>query len=358
MDFAVIMAGGSGKRLWPLSRQTRPKQVIRLLDGQTLLRNCFERLLNLFDLRNILVVTNAGYADLVRENLSELPQENIIAEPCVRDTAGAIGLAAAILTKFDPDATMAVVTADQMLEPEEPFVNVMKIALEFVKEHPQSLVTFGIDPTFPSTQYGYIKMGAACSGGAVYRVEAFREKPDEKTAREYLRSGKYCWNSGMFVWKAGTILDELARLAPQTVEPLRKIRLAWGSPEQESAINEWFPKLPKISIDFAVMEKSESVYGLRLPCRWLDLGSFAALADVISSDPNENVVVAGQSELLDSRRNIVITEDAGHLIALIGVENLIVAHTPDATLVCPIDEAHRLKELLEKIETSGRKQFL
>ena len=159
MDFAVIMAGGTGKRLWPLSRQKRPKQVLKLLDGETLLRKCFDRLQGIFDLRNIIVLTNANYVDLVRENLSELPEENVIAEPAVRDTASAIGLAAAILHKYDPKANMAVVTADQVLEPKETFQRAMRSALSFVKENHEAMVTFGIKPTFPSTQLGYIKTG-------------------------------------------------------------------------------------------------------------------------------------------------------------------------------------------------------
>ena len=362
MNYAVVMAGGSGKRLWPLSRMSRPKQVIKLLDDQTLLRICFDRLLKLFDLRNILIVTNAGYVDLVRENLSELSQKNIIAEPCVRDTAGAIGLAATVLNKYDPDATMAVVTADQILEPAEIFTSKMQTALDFVNQHPQSLVTFGIEPVFPSTQYGYIKFGSISDGNTdqqqVHPIIDFREKPSESVAAEYLADGNYCWNSGMFVWKANWILEKLRAALPDVEEPLQKIHLSWGTSEQEETIAEWFPKLPKISIDYAVMEKADQVYGIRLPCRWLDLGSFAALADVISADENKNVVVAGHSELLESQNNIVITEDKGHLLALIGVENMIVIHTPDATLVCPKSQADRLKELLEKIEKSGRKQFL
>lgn len=362
MDFAIIMAGGTGKRLWPLSRQSRPKQILKLLDGRTLLRECYERLLEIFDPRNILVLTNASYVDQVRENLSELPETNIIPEPCVRDTSGAIGLSAAILTKVDPEAAMAVVTADQILEPREPFLEAMKTALGYVKAHPEALLTFGIKPTFASTQYGYVKFGKSVpdskGGQKVYRVEAFREKPNQSTAEKYLAEGKYYWNSGMFVWKAKTILKHLKEFLPPCAEPLEKIHKGWGGPDQGATLREWFVQLPKISIDFSVMEKAQEVYGIPLECRWLDLGSFAALADIISSDANQNIVVAGYSELLDCRNNIVATEDAGHLIAMIGVENMIVAHTPDATLICPAGQSYRLKELLARIEQRGEQQFL
>ena len=362
MNYAVIMAGGTGKRLWPLSRAKRPKQVLELLDGQTLLRRCFERLRPIFDTRNIIVLTNAGYADVVRENLSELPASNVMAEPAVRDTAGAIGLASAILMKYDPDATMAVVTADQIIEPADVLQKALADALAYINKNANDMITFGIQPTFASTGLGYIKCvdGAKCPGckNPIYTVEAFREKPDEATAKDYLDSGQYFWNSGMFVWKARTILGNLAKFLPEATEPLARIQAAWDSPNQQQSLQEWFVKLPKISIDYAVMEKADRVRAIKLDCRWLDMGSFAALADIISSDENNNVVVAGQSELFGCKDSIIVTEDKGHLIAAIGLENIVVAHSPDATLVCHIDQTHKLKDLLELIKQHGGEKFL
>ncbi len=195
-------------------------------------------------------------------------------------------------------------------------------------------------------------------GGKVLPVTDFREKPDLPTAERYLADKGYYWNSGMFIWKAATILKLLKTHLPASAEPLEKIHQAWGGPDQESALQEWFPQMPKISIDFAVMEKAKEVYGIPLDCRWLDLGSFAALADIISSDANHNIVVAGHSQLLDCRNTIVATEDAGHLIALIGVEDMIVAHSPDATLICPAGQSHRIKELLALLEKRGQGEFL
>ncbi len=362
MNYAVIMAGGTGKRLWPLSRQKRPKQVLKLLDGQTLLGCCFDRLSPMFDPRNIIVLTNVGYADVVRENLVDLPYGNVIAEPTVRDTAGAIGLAAAILTKYDADATMAVVTADQLLEPAKALQDALQDAFEFVSSNPEALVTFGIRPSFPSTQLGYVKCGEPqrcpkCRD-AIYRVEAFKEKPDADTAKEYVKGKRYFWNSGMFVWKARTILKNLETFVPETAEPLRRIAAAWETSDQEGALKEWFFKMPKISIDYGVMERAEQVHVIQLDCRWLDMGSFAALADIVESDENRNIVVAGSSELLDCKNSIFVTEDKGHLIAAIGIENIVVAHTPDATLVCSAGQTERLKELLALIESHGREEFL
>jgi mannose-1-phosphate guanylyltransferase len=362
MNYAVIMAGGTGKRLWPLSRQKRPKQVLELLDGQTLLRRCFERLRFMFDIRNIIVLTNAGYADVVRENLSELPVNNVIAEPAVRDTAGAIGLVSTILNKYDHNATIAVVTADQIIEPPEVLQEAIKDALTFINNNPDNMITFGIQPTFASTTLGYIKYSNGSKypdcKNEVYSVDAFKEKPDEKTAEKYLAAGQYFWNSGMFVWKARTILAHLKKFLPETTEPLAKIQSAWDSPNQQQALQEWFVKLPKISIDYAVMEKADKVNAIKLDCRWLDMGSFAALADIISSDKDNNIVVAGQSELLDCKNSIIVTEDKGHLIAAIGLENIVVAHSPDATLICHINQTDRLKELLELIKKHTGEKFL
>jgi mannose-1-phosphate guanylyltransferase len=362
MEYAVIMAGGAGKRLWPLSRQSRPKQMLKLLDGQTLLTNCFERLATIFDHRNIIVLTSAGYSDLVRENLPDLPYDNVIAEPVIRDTASAIGLAAAVLSKYDSEATMAVVTADQVIRPTKVFQQALIDGLTFVNQNPDAMITFGIDPTYPSTQLGYIKLSSAakCADceNQVYKVEAFKEKPSETIARQYVESGQYCWNSGMFIWKAKTILSNLFSFKPETQDPIKKIQSAWDGPEQEEVLEVWFPKLPKISIDYAVMERATNVHAIRLNCRWLDMGSFAALADVVNSDENNNIVIAKSSELIDCKNNIIVTEDNGHLIAAIGLKNMVVAHSADATLVCPIDDTDKLKELLEIIKSKGGEKYL
>lgn len=362
MRFAVIMAGGTGKRLWPLSREKRPKQVLKLLEGQTLLRKCFNRLTPLFDTMNILVLTNAGYSDMVRADLPELPYDNVISEPVVRDTAGAIGLAASVLTGFDPEATMAVVTADQVIKPADIFRQALSDGLTFVERNPQALITFGIQPTFASTQLGYIKLGRGekcpdCDN-EIRPVQEFREKPDAETAAEYIENGNYFWNSGLFVWKAKRILELIFENIPEARDPLTEIRSSWGSTLQEEILAEHFVRLPKISIDFAVMEKAQNVHAIRLDCKWFDMGSFSALADVIKSDRNGNIVVAGLSEVLDCKNSVIITEDDHHLITTIGLEKMVVVHTPDATLVCPMEQAQRLKELLELIKAHGRKEFL
>lgn len=362
MDYAVVMAGGTGKRLWPLSRRKRPKQVLKLLEGETLLGCCLKRLLPVFEADKILVLTNAAYVDTVQENLPEIPARNVIAEPCVRDTSGAIGLAAAILSKIDPQATMAMMTADQIIQPAEVLQEAVRDALRFTSDNPEALITFGIQPTTPSTQYGYIKCDEAQAQpgcvNPVHKVDAFREKPDAHTAQQYLDSGDYFWNSGLFVWKAKTILEQLKTLLPESAEPLREIQAAWGQDDWQTKLGDWFPKLPKISIDFAVMEKARHVHAIRLACDWVDLGSFDGLVQITGGDDNNNIVASSSHRLLDCHNNIIVTEDKGHLIAAIGMDNMIVAHSQDATLVCPVDQAQRLKELLEHMEQGGQESFL
>jgi len=358
MDYVVIMAGGTGKRLWPLSRKKRPKQVLKILEGETLLRRCFQRLSPMFDSRNIIVLTNSQYVDTVRKNLPELPYNNVIAEPAVRDTAGAIGLAATVLTKYDADATMAVVTADQLIEPAEVLQNAIKQALKFVNETPENIVTFGIKPTFASTQFGYIKCGEQVAGSGICKVEEFEEKPDAPTAEEYFKDKNFLWNAGMFVWKAKTILSLMEKFLPESTEPLENIRHDWDGHNQQQSLKDWFVKLPKISIDYAVMEKAPGVHAIKLDCRWLDMGSFVALADFISSDENNNIVAAGANEMFDCKNSIIVTEDQKHLIACMGLENILVAHSGDATLICPVDKAHKIKELLEKIEANHGEKYL
>jgi mannose-1-phosphate guanylyltransferase len=361
-DFVVIMAGGAGRRLWPLSRQNRPKHLLPLFDGKSLMQLCYQRVSGLVEPERILVLTNRLFVDAIREAIPELPTDNLVAEPEIRDTAAAIGLAATIVSSADPDAAMAVVTADQLIEPAEDFRTAARDALRFVHDHPQAMVTFAVKPTFASTQFGYIKLGPATKHdgcvNAVSPVAAFKEKPNEATAQQYFADGGYAWNSGMFVWKAETILGHLRANLPAAVEPLEAIGKAWKGRGRAKALAEWFGKIPKISIDYAVMEKAPQVHAIRLDCRWHDLGSFVALAEVIDLDERRNLVVAENRELLDSRDNIIVSGQPGHLVACIGVKNMLVVHSADATLVCPIEEAGRLKELLDRIQKSTGEKYL
>jgi len=362
MQYAVIMAGGSGQRLWPLSRKNRPKQIIDVFEGKSLLRNCVDRIKGIFDADHIMVITNREYGDVVRTHLPELPTENILGEPIGRDTAGAIGLAATVLSQKEPNSVMAVFSADQIIEPDKPLHEAVKKAFKFLESHPKALFTFGIKAIFAHTGLGYLKRGgkAEVVEDGIYPVEAFKEKPNKSTARKYIRSGDYCWNSGMFVWRVDTILEQLNRFLPHNAIHFSRIGQAWGSEKWLEVLEDQFTRLEKISIDYGVMERAVGVYMCELDCHWVDVGSYQALSDTIGVvDQNGNVTTGNTCcEWIDSGDNIVITDCKDHLIAAIHVDDMIIVHTDDATLICHRDETDHLKHLLERMQAEGLERFL
>lgn len=357
MNYAVIMAGGSGKRLWPLSRMSRPKQLLPLIEGKSLMEMAVERLQGLFDCKNILIVTNAEYADAIAAVLPKIPRENIIGEPEGRDTSNAIALAAAILAGKDPNATMAVFTADHVIRPTELFQETVRKAIKAAEGDPQALLTFGIRPTWPHTGLGYVHCGKTISEG-VHEVEGFKEKPDHQTARRYVEDKKHYWNSGMFVWKLSAISAALTQHLPDSVNKLAPVTQAVkaGKPYAD-ILATVYPTLQKISIDFAVMEKAARVLMVELSCEWLDVGSWPSLENVCRLDEAGNAVVAANAVLMDSFRNIVVTED-NHLLAVLGLDECIVVHSPDATLVCNKSDSQRIKDLVAMLEQKYGRKFL
>lgn len=357
MDYGVIMAGGSGTRLWPLSRRERPKQLLPVVGGKSLLQVSYERLRGILPAERIYVCTAAAHGQAVLENLRELPKENLLGEPQGRDTANAIGFSAAVLREKDKDAVMAVVTADHVIQPIEQFQESVRKAFEVVRQRPGALVTFGIVPTHGHTGLGYIHRGEAIASVAgAYKVQAFREKPDKPTADRYVESGRYYWNSGMFVWRCDTVLNELAAHLPDSHRGLEQIAAAWNTPQRQAVLAEQYPKLPKISIDYAVMEPASQGKGkaevvvVEMPVQWLDVGSWTSLAETLPIDAADNSCQCNASMLIDSDDNIVISEEPAHLLALVGVSDMIIVHTPDATLVCPKSESERIKELVGKVK--------
>jgi mannose-1-phosphate guanylyltransferase len=368
MEYGVIMAGGAGTRLWPLSRGNRPKQLLPVVHGRTLLRLSFDRLRGLLPAERIFVCTGAVHGPQVLENLPELPPENLLGEPIGRDTANAVGFPAAILQRRDKDATVAVVTADHVIEPIDTFQSCVRKGFQVAREYPQMLVTFGIVPSHGHTGLGYIHRGEALrlsdgSGGA-YRVQTFKEKPDKATADRYVESGRYYWNSGMFVWRCDTVLSELASHLPESHRGLMKIADAWDTPARQVVLSEIYPSLPKISIDYAVMELAAQRKGkaqvavVEMPVQWLDVGSWPALAETLPMDEHNNATQGGACVFLDAEDNIVVSDDPEHLVSTIGLNDMIIVHTRDATLVCPKNAAERVKELVGKVKEkySGRYQ--
>ncbi len=357
MRYAMIMAGGSGKRLWPASRQTKPKQLISLVDGKSLLELAMDRLSGLFSPEQILIVTNANYVADVCQSLPTLPKENVIGEPEGRDTANAIALGAELIAARDADATMAVFTADHIIRPVAEFSRCVGLACEAAEADAEALVTFGIRPTWPHTGLGYVHCGERNDDG-VRRVLGFKEKPDHRTARQYVESGEYYWNSGMFVWKVQTILKSLAEHLPDSAKQLRPVGQAAGAGEDyEELLTQVYPELAKISIDYAVMEKAEHVLMVELMCEWLDVGSWPALDGILKLDTDGNAVAAARVAVIDSNQNIIYSED-DHLIAVLGMDDCVIVHSPDATLVCKKGDSQRLKGLVDWIGQHFGSQYV
>ena len=357
MRHAVVMAGGSGTRLWPLSRAARPKQLLDVVAGpgggaHSLLAEAFERLETVLPAERIWVCTAARYGEQVRAALPRLRPDRLVLEPVARDTANAVGLAAALVAEADPDAELAVVSADHVIRPVERFADTLRTAFDALAARPRALVTLGIRPTAPATGFGYVRRGGATGVPGVAEAAAFKEKPDRATAEGYLASGEYLWNSGMFVWRARTVLDALADHLPASAEGLARVVAAPAGPERDAVLAEVFPTLPKTSVDYAVLEPAATEPGrvlvADLDAEWLDVGSWPALAQTLAVV--EGNAVSGLAVALDSAGNIVLSDDPDHLVALVGVRDSVVVATRDVTMVCPVSDAERVKQLLAAVE--------
>ncbi len=351
------MAGGSGTRLWPLSRKQKPKQLLRLFGGQSLLRQAYERLAGLLPPESIYVITTAEHLELVHRELPEIPADNLFGEPCGRDTANAVGLAAAILHQRDPEGVMGIFTADHVITPTDRFVRAVDSALKRADENPGALITIGVVPASPETGFGYVRRGEPLGTG-VYRVDRFIEKPDLETARRYVASGDYYWNSGMFAWRIKTILEELERHLPESYPTLMTLGQAWGTASWLERAGKLYAGLRKTSVDFAIMEKAERVLVVEMDCRWCDVGSWNALGAVLAADATGNVQTGRRVIHLGSRGTIAATEDDDHLIATIGVEDLVIVHSADATLVCKRSEAQAIRQLVAALQAELGDRYL
>jgi mannose-1-phosphate guanylyltransferase len=330
-----IMAGGSGERFWPLSRAKTPKHLLRLLSDRTLIEMTARRLEGLVPWERVYVLTNAAQADAVRAELPFLPPENIIAEPEKRDTAPACALATGYARARDPQAICALLPADAMIHNVTLFQKQLTAAAQAAASH-DALVVFAIPPTFPSTGFGYLHLSD--EGGATCRVLRFVEKPDLPTANAYLRSGQYAWNAGMFLWRSEIFQREAERLVPA----LAKFIEDFPAGDSAAFLAERFSALPKISVDYAVMEQASEVRAIRAQFDWDDVGSWTALPEHLGHDDDGNTL-RGDVVQHESKNNVVLS--SGRLIALCGVENLVVVETPDALLVCHRDAVQDIKKL-------------
>lgn len=360
--FAVIMAGGAGTRFWPESRAARPKQLLRIAGPKTMLEATVERLGDLVPLDHIVVATTQQLAPRIAEHLPQLPRDAVLAEPCKRNTAPCIGLAALRVLRDDPEAVMAVMPADHMIETAEQFQGAIRFAASLVEENGERLVTFGIQPTYPAETFGYIERGRALAAGSqappVYRVVKFHEKPDAPTARQYLKAGNFYWNSGIFVWKAETIIKLIERFEPEMYGHLRRIAEAAGSPRFEEILRQEFSAIEPVSIDYAVMEKADDVVVVEAPFSWSDVGSWRALERLHQPDAASNVVDAARHLAMKTSGTIVRCADPNHLVVTLGVSDLIVVVTSDVTVVATKDAEEQIRDVVERVKREGWTEYL
>jgi mannose-1-phosphate guanylyltransferase len=358
MLYAVIMAGGSGTRFWPWSRKKTPKQLLKITGRDTMIKQTVNRIIGEIPPENIYVVTTSTLAESIEEELSQIPARNIISEPFGKNTAACIGLAAAIISKRDPNAVMAVMTADHIIEPPDLFLKALKCAEELATGK-NALVTFGIKPTEPSVNYGYIQRDEDVinlQGFPVYDVKCFTEKPDSVTAENFLKSGEYYWNSGMFVWSVNTILENIDTLMPDLSQGLEKIGKSLETPDESSVICHEYEKFENISIDYGIMEKASNVKIIEAGFTWDDVGSWLAIERLNKSDQNNNTIL-GKYCGFNTQGNIIIGDDE-HLITTINVSDMIIVNTKDVTMVCNKNSAEDIKKLTELLEEKGYSVYL
>ena len=351
MRYALIIAGGSGTRLWPMSRDALPKQLIPFIDGKSLLEIAYERLDGLIPPERRYLCAGERHAEAIHSAIPGLSSERFLGEPTGRDTLNAVGLGAAVIARDDPDAVIAVFTADHIIRPVDRFQEVIAQGFDLAEKHRETLVTFGIAPTQAATSYGYLELGEPLSFTSRV-VKQFKEKPDEATAKTYFAAGpeRYLWNSGMFVWRAGTLLDCIRRFEPANAAGLARVAAAWGGSEQAAVLGMVYPTLRKVSVDYAVMEPASRdpafrVAAVPMPLEWLDVGSWPMFAETCPRDEQQNALATKRHMLVDTRRTLVASSDPKHLITTIGCEDLIIIHTPDATLVCRADRAEEIKNV-------------
>jgi mannose-1-phosphate guanylyltransferase len=353
---ALIMAGGSGTRLWPLSRELRPKQTLKLVGKRSLFQHSVDRLQPLFALENIWVVTRQDHTGMLQEQIPELPKENYIIEPEGRGTAPAIGLAAIYLYRRDPEAIMAVLTADHYIADVEKFRRALAAAEKAARQG--YLVTMGIHPTAPSTAFGYIEQGQRIDpidGFEFFQVRQFTEKPARETAARMVSSGIYAWNSGMFIWQVKRILEELYRQMPEFYEQLMEVDQAIATQSYEEVIGRVWPKVARQTIDYGVMEGAERVVVIPVEMGWTDVGSWSSLFGLLPEDEEGNII-EGPFEGIDVQNNLVIGDK--RLIAAIGVKDLVIVDTEDALLVCSRGQEQQVKEMVERLRKNGRSGLL
>lgn len=356
MLFAVVMAGGSGTRFWPASRELCPKQLLALTGQRTMIQQTVDRLGDLVSLDHLLVVTNRNLVAPICEQLPAVPSSAILGEPCRRDTAPCIGLAAAIALNTDPDATLVVMPSDHVIGPDEIYRRALLHAVELVEAGENRIVTFGIPPLYPAEIYGYVERrdepALTLGEDRAFRVASFHEKPKAAKAAEFLATGRFYWNSGIFVWKARTIWQALERFEPLMHGHLKKIAAAVGKADFNEVFEREFTALQGRSIDYAVMERFDGeTYVIEAPFTWDDLGNWPALARLVGTDEQGNTVQG--KHLGVETTNTIVRSDGEHLVVTVGLDDCIVVHTKDATLVASRSHEEQIRKVVAELRERG-----
>jgi mannose-1-phosphate guanylyltransferase len=361
----VIMAGGSGTRFWPESRRAKPKQFLTLSGDRSLLQQAADRCRPWIPPARMHVVTNQAHAAETHRQLPDLPAENILLEPCGRNTAPCIGLAALHVDCLDPEGLLLVAPADHLIRPDAAFRATVENGAALLERSAKASVLIGIPPTYPATAYGYIERGEPALSGAkdAFRVQSFREKPTRDVAAQFLATGNYYWNAGIFLWRAAHILKLLEAFQPEIHARLARLRKEWGTPRWTAALETEFPGMPSISIDYGVLEPvaarrdaGQPVFVVPASFEWDDVGSWQALPAVLGTDAQENTITGPQCGI--NTQGCVIRTTPDHLVATIGLANLVVVHTPDATLIAPKDDDNAIRRLVALLEEQGYGRFL
>lgn len=351
--YILIMAGGVGSRFWPRSRKHLPKQFLNIFGQQTMIQETVERVRDLIPPENILIITNKVQKALVEEQLPYIPKENVIAEPIGRNTAPCVGLAAKIISKKNNEAVFVTLPADHLINDRKTFLETLKSAIDFAYKS-KGLITFGITPTRPDTGYGYINFDKTEVEAEIHKVIRFVEKPDQITAKTYLQSGNYFWNSGMFVWRTDVILNEISSYLPELAEGLDRLNNSIGTDQFDKALEVFFNSIKSISVDYGIMEKSDKVYMIKGDFGWSDVGSWETVYELSEKDNNNNAVT-GDVHINNTSNSYIFSPSK--FTSVIGLDSIVVIDTPDALLICDRDNVQDVKETVEYLTKNNKKDL-
>lgn len=358
--YAVIMAGGSGTRLWPLSRKSQPKQSLTISGNRSLFQCAVDRLQDLFPFKRIFVVTVADQVEMLSRECPEIPLDNFIIEPLPRGTASVVGLASVALNARDPNATMAILTADHLMKNDAHLRQLLRAAYAVAQD--TILVTLGITPSYPATGYGYIQKGdplGKFEGLDVFQVKKFKEKPQEAQARAMIANGDHVWNSGMFIWRVDAVMDEIARQMPELFKNLADISAGWITDNKMDILATVWPTIKPQTIDYGIMEHAQHAAVIpSIDLGWNDVGSWESLFESLEGDESGNIILRGNPMMLDTQGTLICGDSSEHLIVTIGVENLIIIDSGDAILVCDRKHAQQVREVVDQLKQQAREDYL